>query len=122
MPVEDRVRKLEDTVGDLGTDVATLTGRVNESIRQGDDRHIAHMDLAEKTLGAINNVAADVGIIKALDVDRKDRGGLLTADFPAQPALNGKARVVAYGAGGFGALWIVVELVGKVLEVIKGLP
>ena len=113
--MEHRVKNLEDKVDGLGNEVSTLTGQVNEHIAQVaidkvEDRrdHAArHKDLMD----VVTENATQLRVIAEIEDDRFKRGQV-TGDFPAGPMpMNGRARIACYSAGGFGAVWIIVEVV-----------
>ena len=118
--MEDRVANLEDKVDGLGSDVSTLTGRVNghitqvavdkvEDRRQHEARHKDLMDVVTEN-------ATKLRVISEIKQDRKERGD--TCDLPADPVpMNGRARVAVYGAVVVGVAWIIVEIVKAIRSV-----
>lgn len=143
MPVEngDRVRvdKLEEGLADVSTEVATLTGRFGEHIRQvANHRKEAIHENANRDrlsnehhgeiMKAIGENAAELQTFNRLDKDRakRARAGLVSAEFPTTGGGMPVGRKVAIVGGasltGLSVLYVIVEVVDKVLTFFSAAP
>ena len=115
-PVEngDRIRvdKLEEKTADLADEVATLGGELHTHMDQTVVRDRNMTGRIEATLEVAQDNSKQLGILVALDKDRRDRSGG-SGGFPAMNGSVATKVAVGTGAGGglLAAIYVIVEIV-----------
>ncbi len=118
-----RVTNLEIKTNDLVREVATLGGELHthmdqvatdkiEAKRENEVRHRDMTSRVEATLEVAQGNKGQLGILVAIAEEKEKWFG---------PRVSGKAKVAGVGAVGLGGIWIVIEVVGKALEMLRGL-
>ena len=123
-----RVTRLEDRTEDLADEVSTLGGVLKthmsqvaadkiEAKKENVERYRAMMVKFGDTLEVAQGNSKQLGILVALDKDRRSR----TPAAGFFPAMNGKTKVVAGGVLGTGGIMIVLEAGFRFYNWVQGL-